>query len=178
MSNISYLRKPEREAVELIRQFNITAPPVSVIDIAKGLGLDVIGYDLGDGISGTLVIENGKGFIGYNPSHSKKRQRFTIGHELGHFRLHYSVSRLFIDKDFLVKYRSDNTYTDKEMMQEQEANAFSAALLMPQDFVLNELKKQPSLSEGEVIETLAKIFDVSIPAMTFRLNNINFNLLL
>jgi Zn-dependent peptidase ImmA (M78 family) len=178
MRDFRYIQVAEKKAKELIAKFMITEPPVPVLEIAIGLGLDVIGYDLGDDISGTLVIENGKGFIGYNPSHTKKRQRFTIGHEIGHFWLHYAENHLFVDKDFLVKYRSANSYTHKELIQEQQANAFSAALLMPEDFILEELKKVPALSEGELIETLAKVFDVSVPAMTFRLNNLNLNFLL
>jgi Zn-dependent peptidase ImmA (M78 family) len=180
MSDFRYLQQAENKAKELIQRFSIAGPPVPVADIAKKLGLDVIGYDLGDGVSGSLVIEKGKGFIGYNPSHSRKRQRFTIGHELGHYVLHYSANNLFVDKDFLVKYRGNNSYTHKELIQEQQANAFSAALLMPEEFILDELKKQSTLklSEIELIETLAKLFDVSVPAMTYRLNNLNLNFLL
>ncbi|MFT3701214.1 MAG: ImmA/IrrE family metallo-endopeptidase [Agriterribacter sp.] len=174
MADIKYMQIAEASAKELIRQFKVKTPPVPVHDIARRLGLDVIGYDLGDDISGTLVIENGKGYIGFNPAHSKKRQRFTIGHELGHFKLHHSNNNLFVDKDFIVKYRSSNSYTPKELLQEQQANAFSAALLMPDDFIRAELENLSNLSEIELIETLAKLFDVSVPAMTYRLNNLNY----
>lgn len=174
MADIKSIQKAELEARDIIRRFDITAPPVPVHDIAKYLELDVIGYDLGDDISGTLVIEKGKGFIGYNPTHSKKRQRFTIAHEIGHFVLHHSDNHLFVDKDFLIKYRSANSYTPKELLQEQQANAFSAALLMPEQFIRNELAKLPNLSEIELIEALSKLFEVSVPAMTYRLNNLNY----
>lgn len=171
------LKRAEARAHRVIRERGIRSAPIPVIDIAKAEGLDVIGYDLGEDVSGTLVIENGKGFIGYNPSHSKKRQRFTIAHELGHYLLHYTENHLFVDKDFLVKYRRQTSYTNKELFQEQEANAFSAALLMPKDFILKELKSKSTIELGEIelIETLAKVFDVSVPAMTFRLNNLNLS---
>jgi Zn-dependent peptidase ImmA (M78 family) len=173
--SVRYIQTAETKSVQLLSEFETTTPPVPVIDIAFNLGLDVIPYDLGDDISGTLVIEKGIGFIGFNPSHSRKRQRFTIAHELGHFVLHYSENNLFFDKDFLVKYRNANTYSHKELIQEQEANAFAAALLMPKEFVLRELKSQTTkfMSEIELIENLAKLFDVSVPAMTYRLNNLN-----
>lgn len=171
------LQKLEDTAMSLIKANKLFKPPVSVEDIAKNLGLDVIAYNLGDDISGTLVVENKKGFIGYNPSHSRVRQRFTIAHELGHFLLHNhsSSGKLFVDKDFLVKYRSANNYTTLELRHEQEANAFAAALLMPKEFVHKELSKKSSsdLPELELIECLAKVFDVSIPAMTYRLSNLN-----
>ena len=112
--------------------------------IAKNLDLTVTAYDLGDGVSGALVIENNKGSIGYNPSHPKVRQRFTIAHELGHYSLHNTSKgdKLFVDKDFIVKYRNAASYTSAELKQEQEANAFGAALLMPKDFVLKELNNK------------------------------------
>lgn len=171
------LQKIEDTAMSLIKSNRISGPPIPVEDIARNLGLDVIAYNLGDDISGTLVVENKKGFIGYNPSHVKVRQRFTIAHELGHFLLHnHSKSeQLFVDKDFLVKYRSANNYSSAELKHEQEANAFAAALLMPKEFVHKELsrKNTTNLPELELIEVLAKVFEVSIPAMTYRLNNLN-----
>lgn len=176
MADFSYIREADRQAKTLMLNQNITKAPIPVQQIAINLGLDVIGYDLGDGVSGTLVIKNGKGYIGYNPSHSKKRQRFTIAHEICHFIMHNDSGKdnLFVDKDFLVKYRGNTSYSAAEMIQEQQANAFAAALLMPEDFVRAELVKLATLSEGELIDALAKVFDVSIPAMTYRLVNLNF----
>ncbi len=167
----------EHAAFSLVTGNNITAPSVDVEAIAKSIGLDIIAYDLGDSVSGALVIENGKGFIGYNPNHSKTRRRFTISHEIAHYQLHNNKKneQLFVDKDFIVKYRSHNSYNTAELKQEQEANAFAAELLMPRKFILAELEKDnyAGLQEPELIEELAKLFEVSIPAMTFRLSNIN-----
>ena len=173
---LSDQRKIERRAMQLIADNRVTIPPVQVDEIAKNLGLGLLAYDLGDGVSGALVVENGKGFIGYNPIHPRVRQRFTISHEIAHFYLHNTnrQDKLFVDKDFIVKYRSANNYTIEELKQEQEANAFAAALLMPKDFVMLEIKKEKyhSLPEHKLIERLAKVFDVSVPAMTFRLSDL------
>lgn len=134
-------------------------------------------YDLGEDVSGILVIENSKGTIGYSSENSRVRQRFTIAHELGHFTLHkHSKSNeVFVDKDFIVKYRSEKQYTQAEIRQEQEANMFAATLLMPKELLIQELSKKDykGLSESEFISAMAKVFDVSIPAMTFRLANSN-----
>lgn len=173
----SDLTRVELEASQLILKCKIKKCPIPVKDIAKELGLDVVPYDLGEGVSGALIIKMGKGFIGYSPSDSKVRQRFTIAHELGHYVLHNNLKseQLFVDKDFIVKYRSENSYTPLELKHEQEANAFAAGLLMPRDLVLVELQKKTmlKLSEYKVINALARIFDVSVPAMTFRLTNMN-----
>jgi Zn-dependent peptidase ImmA (M78 family) len=170
------LHKAEQRAAKLLHKYQIHKPPVSVKDIVKKEGLKLISYDLGEEVSGILVIENGAGTIGYSSENSRVRQRFTIAHELGHFILHNTTnSEVFVDRDFIVKYRTDKKYTQAEIRQEQEANAFAAALLMPKEMLQAELAKKDyqDLSETEFIAAMAKIFDVSIPAMTFRLSNVN-----
>ncbi|HEY0654038.1 MAG TPA: ImmA/IrrE family metallo-endopeptidase [Chryseosolibacter sp.] len=169
-------KKIETQANKLLKDHKVDSPPVSVERIAKSIGVDVIPYEMGNEISGILVLNEGKGTIGYNPSQSKTRQRFTISHELGHFVLHaHSQKELFVDKDFIVKFRSKKTYSRAEIIHESEANAFAAALLMPKEFIMKELykKKNQDLTETELIEELARAFDVSIPAMTYRLSDLN-----
>jgi Zn-dependent peptidase ImmA (M78 family) len=171
----------EAKAFELIQNCKITSPPVDVEKIAKSISLTVFPYDLGE-VSGALIIENNQAYIGYNPSHNHKRKRFTIGHEIGHYCLHCVAKnetiikdQLFVDKDFIVKYRNANNYSYTEQKQEQQANAFAAALLMPVKFIKKELcdKKNALLDENALIDHLADCFDVSVPAMTFRLENMN-----
>jgi Zn-dependent peptidase ImmA (M78 family) len=169
-----YLNRIEQKAINLVHKYRVNAPPVPIKDIVKQEGLSLIGYDLGDNVSGILVVENDKGTIGYNPENSRVRQRFTIAHELGHFLLHkHAKNEVFVDKDFIVKYRSEKKYTPSEIKQEQEANTFAATLLMPKELLQAELAKKDyhDLSETEFIGAMAKVFDVSIPAMTYRLAN-------
>jgi Zn-dependent peptidase ImmA (M78 family) len=104
------------------------------------------------------------------------RQRFTIAHELGHYQLHlHSANEIFVDKDFIVKYRSEKKYSETEIRQEREANQFAAELLMPREFIKAEIikKKYQRLSEMEFLEKLAKTFDVSVAAMTIRANDLD-----
>lgn len=77
-------------------------------------------------------MDSGKGTIGFNPTESKTRQRFTIAHELGHFELHKQDSGLFVDKEFKMLFRDQNS-SSGEIRKEQEANAFAAAILMPEN---------------------------------------------
>ena len=176
--NANSQKNPSAAAKKILEICNVRWPPVQVREIAKQLGLAVIPYDLGDDVSGVLVIENGKGTIGYNPGDARVRQRFTISHELGHFALRHNAqgnNTLFIDKDFIVKYRSDKKYSSEEIMQERDANEFAAELLMPLHLIKAEMAKKEyeDLSEVEFIERLAKAFDVSVPAMTIRANNLD-----
>jgi Zn-dependent peptidase ImmA (M78 family) len=166
----------ERDAATLLTKFKIKKAPVPVDEVIKKLDIDLIEYNLGDGASGVLVVDSGKGTIGYNPKDSHGRQRFTMAHELGHFLLHKTDSELFVDKDFLMKFRNpSNTYTDNELKHEREANAFAAALLMPKVFLDKELSDEDlaELSESDLLAELSKRFEVSIAAMSFRLANLN-----
>lgn len=174
--NPTVYKRIEKQVSDLLDNEGIDSLPIPVEKIARTKGVEVVPYDLGNEVSGVLLINDSKGTIGYNPTQSKVRQRFTIGHELGHYLLHGESSKtLFVDKDFIVKFRSKKNYTPTEQRHESEANAFAAALLMPKNFIFQELKKQKfqTLSESELIEELAKVFDVSIPAMTYRLSDLS-----
>jgi Zn-dependent peptidase ImmA (M78 family) len=169
------------EVSTLLQKHKIKRPPVKIKDIAEGLSLEVVPHYIADNISGVLMAKGTSGTIAFNPNDPEVRQRFTIAHELGHFILHRknstSSEQLFIDRDFLVKYRSSNKYSPSEYEQEQQANAFAATLLMPEEFVLAELAKidYDDLTEIELIDALARVFEVSPTAMTYRLANLDIN---
>ena len=182
MTFIERVNQLESLAFKIISDLKIKKPPIDIKKIVTKLGLDLVDYNLGGEASGILVITNNKGTIGCNPADNQQRQRFTIAHELGHYLLHKSSSELFVDKDFLVKYRnstSSNSYTPAELRHESEANAFAAALLMPRSFIEEYMKKKEfeKLDESQLIKKLAKEFDVSDLAMTYRLSNFNTNYL-
>lgn len=156
----------------LLRSLPEIKLPIDVETIAKSLGLNVMQYDLGEGVSGLLAIQEGVGTIGYNPKEPKVRIRYTIAHEIGHFDLHRDKSDLFVDKELI--YRSINSGDTLEKQQmEQEANVFASALLMPSNLLRKEVEKAKlDLASDESIEKLAKKFDVSTTAMTIRISNL------
>jgi Zn-dependent peptidase ImmA (M78 family) len=124
--------------------------------------------DFNDEISGVLVRRPGDIVIGVESSQSPERQRFTIAHELGHLVLH-DVGEVHVDK---VNYRSSLSSTAEDV-EEVEANAFAAALLMPRAFVVADLRGQTVNIEDEgQVTRLANRYLVSTQAMTYRLINI------
>jgi Zn-dependent peptidase ImmA (M78 family) len=169
----------EKEAQKLLDKFDLNNIPVQVEDVAKKLNLNLLPFDLGTDVSGVLHIENDKASIGYNPLESKVRQRFTIAHELGHFVLHRDKGNVFVDNENYysqIKFRSSNLQLSSEdHQQEREANEFAAALLMPVNNIKKEIKKLNGfdLSDSSMIMELAKKYEVSIPAMTFRIINLS-----
>lgn len=80
-------------------------------------------------------IDKLSGFIGYgirdivviciNYKRSYGRQNFTLAHEFGHWLLHKGIS--ISDEDKVLSYSKDNI--------EQEANAFAAEFLYPNEFL-------------------------------------------
>ena len=171
------LRQVADLTYQMVLSANIIKPPVDIDLIARRCGVTIEKTDLGEDVTGVLVSHGETGIIAYNPNQGEQRRRFTIAHELGHFVLHRNdgADTVFVDKDFIVKYRSNKLYSDLELKQEQEANAFAASLLMPKEFILEEITspRLKAFSESDVINELANLFNVSIPAMTFRLTNLN-----
>lgn len=144
--------------------------------VALRLGLHVERTQLGDGVSGVLVVHDGRGVIGVNASDAPVRQRFTIAHECGHYELHRERMPVFIDKQYLgplfAVFRDGKSVTGEDR-REREANAFAAALLMPEAFVLDATAQlRLDIEDDAAIDELARRFEVSRQAMTFRLANL------
>lgn len=162
----------EEQAKKTLSQVGAFKVPVSVEVVAERLGLSCRGTDFGDDVSGLLVYEGGKGAIAFNKSHPVVRQRFTIAHEIGHFVMHAEskkASRLFVDK--WVAFRKEGQVTGAEEREEIEANAFAAALLMPAD-LLRQAIENVDIEDESCLNELARLFGVSVMAMTFRLINL------
>lgn len=164
-----------RELVsELLGKYQITSPPVDVVDIAQKEGAVVLEQNLEEGVSGFLYRENGTVIIGVKKDSSKKgsgRKRFTVGHELGHFLLDHDTL-MHVDKSVAIvrfRDRSSELGTDAE---EVEANAFAAELLMPRAMLLNDLRGVDTSDADEAIRSLASQYDVSEQAMAIRLTNL------
>jgi Zn-dependent peptidase ImmA (M78 family) len=177
LTNLAY-KRIETLANELIAKSEISHPPVPVDKIIEGYNITIKEFDFEDDISGVLVIAEDGATIGVNPKDNNTRMRFALAHELGHFLLHKDTSEVFIDKDFIVKWRnveSNSNYTVEEVNQEMEANAFAAALLMPKNLIEQEMAMQDMVQLGEnaLLEQLATRFVVSVPAIAFRITNIN-----
>ncbi|MBI3805328.1 MAG: ImmA/IrrE family metallo-endopeptidase [Nitrospirae bacterium] len=163
---------PVREAQRLLKESKITQAPVDIEAIAKKLGA-VVSYEVfKEDLSGVLVKESSRTVIGVNSVHSKTRQRFTIAHEIGHLILEHE-GEVFVDQTVMKRDERSSQAID---IQEIEANKFAAELLMPESLIMaavqNLPSKKPDISSGQLIEELAKAFQVSSQAMEYRLTNL------
>lgn len=169
---MSISKAVSRAAKRLLQQHEIFKPPVDVERLARQEGLRVVEEQLESEISGMLYREGGRAIILINQNDAPVRKRFSIAHELGHYHLHTSTS-VFVDRR--VRFRDSNS-SQGTIKEEIEANNFAAELLMPESFVLQEAMRLRGrrfpLSDEELIEELAKIFEVSRQAMEVRLANL------
>ena len=109
---------------QLLKEADIMVPPVDVKSLAESLFLQIIPSNTGEH-GGRALLEFGE--IHVNASEAPAGQRFSIGHEIGHYLLHRDgfVFSPHEDPDSEL-YAADPA---KEL--ESEANYFSSVLLVP-----------------------------------------------
>lgn len=169
------LRFVRREAERLVETCRCAAPPVDPRAIAEHLGLAVVDEALGDEVSGLLVTNPKRSIIVVNANHHTHRQRFTIGHEIGHHVLRHQLAdgeHVFVDHGNYISQRGPRASEGIDQM-EVEANQFAAGLLMPARFIEDAVRalNTKALFDSHV-EQLAHDFDVSQQAMTIRLSSL------
>ena len=160
----------ERRTEQLLAKAGMDTAPVPVEQVAAHLGIKLELADLGEDCSGVLVRNGNRAVIGINEKQHSNRQRFSIAHEIAHLILHEGDT--YIDKGYRVHFRDLESGSGTKF-EEMEANAFAAALLMPAKWVRDAFRQQPfELTEDDSLELLAKKFEVSTQAMTYRLMNL------
>lgn len=164
--------KVEQDAEELLVECDALRLPIDLAKISKHLKVRVVEEDLDDDVSGLLVLKNKSAAIAVNREHALNRQRFSVAHEIGHFRLHADKQDVFVDRAH-VYYRNKRSATGEEKM-EIEANGFAAALLMPTKLLQKDLEDTHGTITDRDISNLANRYGVSEQAMSFRLANLGY----
>ena len=164
MANVE---KAQKIADDVLREHGVQQPPVDVLALAQEHGIHVVFQELDDNISGMLVETGHETVIGVNARHHENRQRFTLAHELAHARLHANNPTVYVD-GMMVHLRAQGAHEPAPI--EVEANAFAAALLMPEDFLRADLSDRTADMFDEIaVKRLARRYKVSVQALTIRL---------
>ena len=149
----------EKTAVEA----GFSSLPICPIKIAERHDIVVQAKpDTAKGVSGMLV-RTGEHFGILYATHipSEGFQRFSIGHELGHYFLEGHPDAVL--KDGIHQSQAGFVAKDR---YEREADTFAASLLMPTDLFKAEMRK---IDDGlDAIEALAEIAVTSMTATAFR----------
>lgn len=168
------IKKARDRARQLISDMQIGEPAVQVEKIVADLGLDVRYSSMDNEISGMIYFEDGRTIVGVNSRHSKNRQRFTLAHECGHYLLHRDkiVGSVHVDKIYPGLLRSDVSARGVDPI-EIEANQFAAELLVPEKFLIAEIRHVAfDIEDDTFIDFLCKKFRVSAQMMTNCLSNL------
>lgn len=140
--------------------------PVDPVVIARRLGINVYRVELPAGVSGYIVKRDPASApdIFVNSEHAPVRQRFTVAHELGHYFKRKGMGPEFNTRYALKRDRLASCGTDDE---EIYANQFAAALLMPNDIVVN------LADSGLTLIEMARQLRVSLESLEYRLQKLN-----
>ncbi|MCL4519854.1 MAG: ImmA/IrrE family metallo-endopeptidase [Thaumarchaeota archaeon] len=178
----------EQKAAELLRCFarqrqwspSLPVPVDSIIEHTLDLCID---YDTLEESPGTLVwgcIQPARKTITLNESHVQTFQdcpgleRFTLGHEVGHWVMHVDHDALSQASLFGSSPESIVCRDGDDSVKEQVANRFSAFLLMPKDLMAIELPKHDVTSRTG-FRQFAEQIQVSYSALGFRLKKLGVN---
>ncbi|CAN5432621.1 ImmA/IrrE family metallo-endopeptidase [soil metagenome] len=149
--------KARKEAEKLLKDNSILDAPVPVNQIAENLSLELLrGSFIEAQVAGFIDLD--MSLIVVNEKDSLNRQVFTIAHEIGHFVMH--KERLREDASMAIMYRKP--IGGEADPYEQEANAFAANLLVPEDLLAKYFEYQS-------FHVVARIFGVSEEVIRYRL---------
>ncbi|HYE59986.1 MAG TPA: ImmA/IrrE family metallo-endopeptidase [Candidatus Kapabacteria bacterium] len=142
--------------------------PYEKIEQLRG-DIAMYAVDLDEDLSGAIHYEKDGDFftIFVNQKKSPARQHFTMAHALGHYFLHEEILKkeeVLIDDEASLAGNVSGSVPSREY----EANIFAANLLMPKELVAK------AWNELGSVEACARIFQVSITAMSIRLTDLGF----
>lgn len=167
LMELADLSRPSQIAREIINQNPAIQFPIPIEDIAYASGIREVSRKPLEGLEGALVAnpEKTEGIILIKEGARPQRQRFTLGHELGHYliprhghKMSCSISDLTVRED---------SCSSAQARIEREANQFSSEILMPSLLVRQYLGflSSPSI---DLIREMADDFDVSFEAFSRR----------
>lgn len=168
---------PLEVADKIIQIWEVTSPPIPIIELSKALGFRVFQqeyFDDDDTLSGFIAINNcyrdmfgTDKLISLNKKDNLGHKCFTIAHELCHYIYDFNPYTMSSYSDPYITTNADDP-------AEQQANTFAANLLMPAEMFIKENKKleEQNVPLYESIGELAEIFRVSSSAVIKRFGEI------
>lgn len=147
-------------AQTLLTETNISQAPIPLEKILKYLEINLMEYDFPKKVSAVLLKEGGLLVAGVNKNHHPNRRRFSIAHEIGHYKLGHHID-LIMDTEEISEGRFDTTH--ENVLLEQEANHFASELLMPNDLL------KTDFSQTKDAKQIALKYQVSEQALWIKL---------
>ncbi|TZG33474.1 ImmA/IrrE family metallo-endopeptidase [Agrobacterium sp. B1(2019)] len=124
---------------EVLKLVDYRGGPVDLEHICSALSIDLQYSDQEvHDTDGTPILGSAhfhRKVISINSHGNRNRERFTLGHEIGHFFLkhqQYLSSENIIERDLLINKEMDASFNLERL--EYQANSFSSNLILPDDF--------------------------------------------
>lgn len=148
------------------------------IDSPEDIDLDLIAFDLNasvrreslSGCEGQIIGTQTRAVITINSNSGPQRQRFSLGHELGHWVNDRGKNLTYRCTDADMRQYA-TIRTDFRQQKEVRANQFSAELLMPA-YLLNRYLLDREIIR-ETVDDLSQLFNVSRTSASIRLVEIS-----
>jgi hypothetical protein len=145
----------------VLRRLGITEP--------QEIDLEAIAWDLGGriryrpltGCDARLIGTDDQAIVTINSRSSRRRRRFSIGHELGHW--HNDRGRLLLCQAEDIGHPGG-----APLSRERAADRFASSLLMP-EFILRPIARAYPKADFQTVRAIADNFDTSVTATAIRL---------
>ena len=163
MSRRPNIFRAEQEALRLLGEHDLRAPPVDPWALARALDIEVREAPRGSSGPAAMLMRGGEGYgiIFRGDPLPLTFQRFSVAHEVGHYVLPGHVDRVTSGEAPPCTFLPGATDP-----YEREAERFAAALLMPNDQFQRRLQ---GAGDGFVaIDQMARDFGTSLEATALR----------
>jgi Zn-dependent peptidase ImmA (M78 family) len=164
----TYQPTPPKKSPEELRSFardnDIPVQPLDVARLASALGLTLVYEPMDDDISGYLEKRSAGWVVGVNSFQHRRRQRFTIAHELAHYFLHSHEQSEFTDVVLMQR-------TARRDPRELAADEFAGELIIPTE----EFNKRVKGGETK-LSNLSEYFDVSMMAVKYKASLLGYRI--
>jgi Zn-dependent peptidase ImmA (M78 family) len=147
---------------------------IDMVKLAQTMDIDVYAKEDDDAFNSEISYDKttDKYFIIVNANHPLVRQRFSIAHEIGHYVLHFDILKKhgYISREDVI--------IDIDKKREDEADAFAAEVLMPEQLV-EEYRTENKIEHGQkitesVINSIADYFKVSRIVALLRMRHLGY----
>ncbi len=146
---------------KLLRDLGITEPAdIRIEAIAEHCGATII-YERLRGSAARILGFGDRAFITVDSESRRERQRFSAGHELGHWMMDRGKVASFVcaEKVFATDWGADNP--------ERRANRYAVDLLLPK--FMFEPRAKNKIIVFDTVRELVRDFQVSLTATAIRL---------
>ena len=142
--------RAEAAASSLLRRYGYSAPEELILeDLAFALGVEVRRRPM-DNVEGCLYRYGNRGIIQINCRAIPNRQRFSLAHEIGHWELHPELRQKLCTADNMTDYFRSS--------EEIEANHFAASLLLPRQWIPDQLlNRDPSFTQIKILANRLRV---------------------